>query len=240
MRELARLEKPLSAIRSLDDEKLLKTINAISATTPTRTSARRPIYNRLRPKQEISLNLWAIAVAAGLAPAKSLYDPASTPFDALKRAGGLSGNWEPPDPELLVESFSLRRMRDVLREASPEEMEQARRDWKAIAALAAASKAIDWHAVRKALNVQRTSSAQPPAPVDFLLALWRNFNERAAILSFLIFIRRSPDHSHKLSEILAVADCALQQFPRRASDKSAAQVKPRHPKPKSVGGFRKK
>jgi len=142
----------------------------------------------------------------------------------LKRATGLGENWEPPDQELLVESFSLRRMRDVLREASPEEMEQARRDWKAIAALAAASKAIDWHAVRKALNVQRTSSVQPPAPIDWLLAGWRNFNVRAAILTFLISVRRLPDLSHKLSEILAVADCALQQFPRRISDKSTAQI----------------
>jgi hypothetical protein len=43
----------------------------------------------------------------------------SPPFDALKQAAGLSGNWERPDPELGVESFDLRRMREVLREATP-------------------------------------------------------------------------------------------------------------------------
>jgi hypothetical protein len=64
-------------------------------------------------------------------------------------------------------------MRDVLHEATPAEMEQARRDCKVIAELAEASMAIDWHAVRKALNVRRTSSAQPPAPIDFFLKQWR-------------------------------------------------------------------
>jgi hypothetical protein len=221
---LARLEEQSSTIRSVDDERLQKAVGAMSATTPTRTSVRRPIHNRLRLKEEISLFLWAGAVGMGLAPAKSLYDPASAPFDALRRAAGLGADWKPPDQELLVESFSIRRMRDVLREASVAEMEQARRDWKAIGALAAASKAIDWHVVRKALNVQRTSSAQPPAPVDYLLAVWRDFDVRAQLLTYLIFIRRSPDHSHRLSELLAVADSTLQHYPRRASDKSKAQV----------------
>ena len=34
-----------------------------------------------------------------------------------------------------------------------------------------ASDAIHWRAVRKVLQVERTSSAQPIAPVDFLIAL---------------------------------------------------------------------
>jgi hypothetical protein len=84
-----------------------------------------------------------------------------------------------------------------------------------------ASKAVDWHATRKALKVQRTSSAQPPAPADFLFALCRNFPARAVLLPFLIFVRRSPDHPHKLSEILAVARWALAQFPGRIPDEAS-------------------
>jgi hypothetical protein len=38
------------------------------------------------------------------------------------------------------------------------------------------------------------------------VAQWRKFDVRAGVvLPFLISIRRSPDHWHKLSEILAVA-----------------------------------
>jgi hypothetical protein len=214
---LAPFQSALAPVGNLED--LSKTIiERSSSTLPTRTDPRRPIYNRLRLKEEISLLLWGIHVAAGLAPAKSLYDPASPVFNALKKAGGLGGDWEPPDSELLVEGFSLARLRDILASASTAEVDQARRDWKLIAQLAEASEAIDWHATRKALNVQRTSSAQPPAPADFLFALWRNFDARAVMLPFLISVRRSPDHSHKLSEILALARWALTQFPGRTPD----------------------
>jgi hypothetical protein len=215
---LAQFEEFLRQVASVDG-KMHASVDALSKTTPTRTSARSSISSRLRLNEEFSLLRWAAAVAAGVAPAKSLYDPASPPFDALKKAAGLRGNWEPPDPELRVESFNIRWMRDVLREATSAEREQARRDCKVIAELAEATKAIDWHAVRKALNVQRTSSAQPPAPVDFFVKQWRDFAARAVILSFLIYIRRLPDYSHKLSEILAVAGSVLQVFPRRKPGK---------------------
>ena len=71
--------------------------------------------------------------------------------------------------------------------------------------------------------MQRTSSAQPPAPVDFFLKQWRDFAARAVILPFLIYIRRLPDYSHKLSEILAVAGSALQVFPQRKPGKGTIQ-----------------
>jgi hypothetical protein len=217
---LAEFEK---LFRRLSADELDVAIDAISKTTPTRTSVRSSISSRLRLKEEFSLLRWAAAVAAGVAPPKSLYDPVSPPFDALKQAAGLTGNWGAPDAELRIESFDLRRMRDVLREATPAEMEQLRRDCKVIAELAEASKAIDWLAVRKALNVQRTSSAQPLPPVDFFLKQWRNFAARAVIISVLIYIRRLPDYSHKLSEILAAAGSVLQVLPRRRPKKGARQ-----------------
>jgi hypothetical protein len=215
---LAEFEELFRKVAS-SDERLDAVIDAISRATPSRTSARSAVSSRLRLNEEFSLLRWAVAVALGVAPAKSLYDPASPPFDALKQAANLSGNWGRPDQELRIESFDLRRMRGVLREATPAEKEQARRDCRVIEELAEASKGIDWLAVRKALNVQRTSSAQPLPPVGFLLKQWRNFAARAVILCFLIYIRRLPDHSHKLSEILAAAGSVLQALPRRKRGK---------------------
>jgi hypothetical protein len=210
---LAEFEKLFGKLASADE--LDTAIDAISRTKPSRTSLRSSISSRLRLKEEFSLLRWAAAVAAGAAPPKSLYDPVSPPFDALKQSAGLSGDWGAPDAELRIESFDLRRMRDVLREATPAEMEQARDDCKVVEELAEASKAIDWFAVRKALNMQRTSSGQPPAPVYFFVKQWRDFSARAVVLSFLIYVRRLPDYSHKVSEILAVARTVLQGFPRK-------------------------
>jgi hypothetical protein len=89
-----------------------------------------------------------------------------------------------------------------------------------ISQLVEASATIDWHKVRGVLNAHSTSSVQPPAPADFMLALRRNFSARALLLPGLIHIRRSPYHSQKLSENLAVAVWALAQFPRRTTDQS--------------------
>jgi hypothetical protein len=191
-----------------------KSIVASTLNPPSRTAGRRPIASRLSHREETSLVLWGLNIAAGLAPAKSLYDPASPSLDALHKAGGLGREWGPPDPELLVESFSILQMRAILGDASNSEMEQSRRDWKKISEMVAASRGIDWHAVRKTLDVQRTSSAQPPAPIDFLLSMWRNFTARAIALPFLVSVRRSPEHSFKLSEILAVTAGALELFPK--------------------------
>jgi hypothetical protein len=53
-------------------------------------------------------------------------------------------------------------------------------------------------------RARRTRPLPPPGIVTFLLALWRDFNSRAALVPFLINLRRSPDHSQKLFEIILV------------------------------------
>ena len=69
----------------------------------------RPIDSRLSPGKQSSLLMWAVTVAAGIMPSKSLYDPSSPVFDALREAGCFSEMREPPDHEIEVESFSIRR-----------------------------------------------------------------------------------------------------------------------------------
>ncbi len=214
---LSPLETTLSSIDNV--EALRKPAKNRLLEVPSRTNPRRPIDSRLSPEKQTSLLMWAVSVAAGIMPSKSLYDPSSSVFDALREAGSFSKCTKPPDHELEVESFSITRLRGILSQANAGEIEQARRDWSAIARLFEMSRAIDWRAVRKALNVQSTSSAQPPAPADFFRAVWQDFDVRAVLLPFLIFVRRSPKHSRGLSEILAVSDWALMQFPRRAPRK---------------------
>jgi hypothetical protein len=223
----ARLSCFETALSSIENtEAFRKQLKNELMEAPSRTDPRRPIDSRLSPEKQTSLLMWAVTVAAGIMPSKSLYDPFSPVFDALRETGSFSECTKPPDHELEVESFSITRLRGILRQAKTEEIEQARRDWRAIARLFEMSRAIDWRAVRKALKVQSTSSAQPPAPADFFRAVWRDFDTRAVLLPFLISVRRLPEQSRKLSEILAVSEWALMQFLRRAPEKGPVRGHP--------------
>jgi hypothetical protein len=197
-----------------NQDALQATFDRLSTETASRAGARRPLVGRLSSRQERSLWSWVADVMSGPASAKSLYDLASPSFEALKRAAGFVGDWPAPDTELHVEDLSLTTLRIILREATPTEMEQARQDWWILERLAKAVEAVDWRSVRKHLGVERGRSAQPVAPIDFLVRLWRNPKHRAALLPGLIHIRRSRDHSRRLTDILAQADLALTRFPQ--------------------------
>jgi hypothetical protein len=206
----------LAATLNGDIEKLRQDVIAAESAKPARTKPAYPIHGRLGPNAAYSLLHWAFDIMSGLTPAKSLYDPASSSFDAVKKAGGLTSvDWGAPDPQLSIESLSVSGLCEILRGASAEELEQARRDWAMIAQLIEASGTTDWRSVRKSLHVERTSSAQPIAPVDFLIALWHDPDARAVLLTGLIHFRRSPEHSRRISEILAMIGFALARFPRR-------------------------
>jgi hypothetical protein len=213
-------ETAIAVAASGDIEKIRKDTIPASSTKPARTNPAYPIHGRLGSNAAYSMLHWAFDIMAGLTPAKSLHDPASPSFDAVKKAGGLTGeNWDPPDLELDIESLSVSRLCEIVRGVGAAELEQARRDWAMIAQLIDVSGATDWRGVRKALHVERTSSAQPIAPVDFLIALWHDPDARAGLLAGLIHFRRSPDHSHRISEVLALAGFALARFPRHDADK---------------------
>jgi hypothetical protein len=228
---LSRFETALSLIDNV--EALRKPLKNKLLKAPSRTGPRHPIDSRLSPEKQTSFLMWGLSVAAGITRSKSLYDP-SPVFDALREAGSFSKCTEPPDHELKVESFSITCLRGIVRQAKAEEIEQARRDWKAIARMFEMSRAIDWRAVRKVLKVQSTSSGQPPAPADFFRVVWQDFDTRAVLLPFLISVRRLPEQSRKLSEILAVSEWALMQFPGRAPGKSAVPERAAKSRPQKV------
>jgi hypothetical protein len=101
-----------------------KTIGEISSSAEPlkRTDPRRAIRSRLTMRAETSLLLWAIDIALGRVPLKSLHDPASPSFSALKLAAGLSDSWQPPDVEIGVEGLSLGKLRDTLCDATAAEL----------------------------------------------------------------------------------------------------------------------
>jgi hypothetical protein len=206
---------------------------------PRRSDLQRLICNRVRKSADrAALISWAADIAAGRVQQASLYNAEPPIFEILLRAGGLPGfkrafygSGPVPDRELRVEEMSAYRLRDIMDSASDAELEQAQRDWQAFAGLAEAAEAVDWGAASPAIELaikslfgsgmppslaerraRRTRPVPPSGIVTLLLALWHDFNSRAVLLPFLIHLRRSADHSHKVSEIIVV----LGQFLRVA------------------------
>jgi hypothetical protein len=163
-----------------------------------------------------SLMFWAAAVAAGIDLPASLYDPTPPLFKILKQVGGLADEMPPPDDDLHVEQMSLEFLRKILESVKDErELERSRADWKLIAWLAERADALDWNALKASLprRVRRILKSprlpSPPPAVDYLLGCWRSYTARAILLPFLLFVRRSPDHSAKLSlNLLLAAEAA--------------------------------
>jgi hypothetical protein len=181
---LARAGQEIARMGSRDA--LQAAFDQLTAAPASRSEVRRPLVSRLSSRQERSLWSWTADVMSGAASAKSLYDLASPAFDALKRAAGLVGVWSPPDPELHLENLSLTTLGTILSEATSAEMETARQDCRELERLATATGAVDWRSARKHLGVERGRSAQPVAPIDFLVPLWRSPKHRAALLPGLI------------------------------------------------------
>jgi hypothetical protein len=153
-----------------------------------------------------------------------------------------------PDKPVNPEMWSIAYLRELVKKAgegaeaaSEEEISQVRADCRAIAALANAASSVDWNAVSQVLDTdvafqaltsrdprsyrarrterhaQRRNQLQPQA-VRMFLAVWKNFDFRAAIaVPALVYFRRSPKHAKILPEIIALAHMALTLFPRRAA-----------------------
>jgi hypothetical protein len=152
-----------------------------------------------------------------------------------------------PDKQINPEMLSLaylgefvKKAREGTADAGEEELSKVRPDCRAIAALADAAEAVDWNAVSRALDkdaaflaltsteppsyrarraerhAQRKNQLQPKI-IRTLLAIWNNFDCRAALVLGLVYIHCSPDHAKSLSEILALSHLALMQFPRRTA-----------------------
>jgi hypothetical protein len=212
-----------------------KAATAIISTLPRRHPAR-VILGTLKDRSVAALCSWALDIATDRDPSMSLYDPQSEVLAGLLKAAGLPRTFRAPDKEINPEMISLAYFRELIAEASEEEILPVRSDCRAIAVLAATIGAIDWNAVSRVLDqdaafVAMTSSEPAsyrarrierharrrnqlqPALIRRFLALWKSFDIRAILIPALIYIRRSPEHGKIFSEIIALSHWALAQFP---------------------------
>jgi hypothetical protein len=170
-------------------------------------------------------------VAADIEQQERLDNPGSPILDVLRQLGGLPEKGFPaPDRKLGAESMSVAWFRAVIEKASSDQLEQLRRDCRAIDRLAAVAAIIDWRAAQPliqsavrsitgdhlkeppSVRARKDARKRPPVPgaVRFLLSLWDELEIRAVLIPSLLAIRLSPEHGKRLTETIALAAWALE------------------------------
>ncbi len=176
------------------------------------------------------LTLWAYRVAADIEQQERLGNPDSRVLDTLLQVAGLPERGFPaPDGKLGIELMSVAWLHEVIQQASPDSLEQLRRDCRAIGRLVELAASINWRAAQPAMEAairsvigglpeppsvraRKETRKRPPVPVavGFLMSLWEELDVRAILACGLIAFRQSPEHGKRLTEILALATWALE------------------------------
>ncbi len=181
------------------------------------------------------LALWAYRVWADIEQHERLDSPDSPILDALRKAAGLPDKGYPaPERKLGVELMSVAWLKEVVEKASPDELEQIRRDCRAIDHLAEVAAGVDWRAIMPAIrSVVRSITGdrqpeppsiraraegrkRPPVPVIVrsLLSSWDELHFRAFLIPSLITGRQTPEYGKRITELLALSTQVLELFPR--------------------------
>jgi hypothetical protein len=212
------------------------------------------ILDRIRNQiHRISLGHYADIAAAGRAgPAQqtSIHHADPPIFDLILKVAGLPGNTKLPSGELknIEQRLSLPYLCQVLDTAmeTKTEIEQARRDWRMFRSWVDALETVDWDVVAPDMELkirsltgaradppsiqkrkaQRQRPLPPPPIVQAVLAFWDDPAARAAVLPFLIDLRRSPLLDFVISLGAVMLDAEISGLPRRL-----------HPRPKNRARF---
>jgi hypothetical protein len=191
------------------------------------------------------LALWAYRIGADIEQHERLDNPDSPILDTLRRVAGLPDKGYPaPDRKLGVELMSVGWLREVIEKARPDELDQARRDCRAIDHLAERATGVDWRAVVPAIQSAARSVSgdrqqeppsiraraearkRPPVPVIVrsLLSSWDELHFRAFLIPTLIGWRQIPEYGKHITELLALSTQILELFPQLPK----APDEPRH------------
>jgi hypothetical protein len=231
---LGRLDHWLKVIDAIGDNP--DQIERYAAEGLRRARVARKLRGRgISPSRLRELALWAYRVAADIEQHERLGNPDSPILDTLRQLGGFPENGFPaPDPKLGTDLMSFAWLKEVVEKASPDELEQMRRDCRAIDRLAEAAARVDWRAAWPAIQTavrsitgdhlpeppsiraRKEARKRPPVPVvmRFLLSSWAEFGPRAVLIPALLAWRKMPEYDKHLTELLALAAWAVEQFPR--------------------------
>jgi hypothetical protein len=215
--------------------KLNGPLNAKSLRSPIGRLVSNPV-RRERDRDDF-IRAW-VGVAAGMAQLAGVYSTAEPPiFDIMLKVIGFPSNIMPPDRDLrrkLSEmGLSFGGLSEIVADASDDDFEQARRDWRLIAGFIDGAERIDWTAATAAWDARTKSVAgaapdfpsirartarrvRPLSPPQIIIALrdlWHESIARAVMLATLMAFRRSPYFSNIVSEILAGLQSVFEGLP---------------------------
>jgi hypothetical protein len=203
------------------------------------SKAVRGLFGRIRkPADRKSFISWVAATFGGYEQQASLHG-AETPIFAIALNGmGIPRSTLGP-PEVDIDRLSVNWFLQTLVAANAEELEQARRDWQAIARLTEALETTDWNVAGGGLEakVEALTKSRPeppskrnrkagrrrpyakPAVVDLFLSGLLDLKARPYLLALLIGIRRSSrENSTALTQAIVLAEALVSGLPRRTSD----------------------
>jgi hypothetical protein len=240
-----RLDRDMGAIKAVGDDPDRIEQHVGDALRHGRV-ARKLRKRGINPSRLHDLVLWAYRVAADIEQQERLDNPGSPILETLRKVGGLPDRGFPaPDRKLGVELMSVAWLKEVVEKASPDELEQMRRDCRAIDHLAEVAADVDWRAMMPAIRsvvrsitgdrrpeppsirARKEARKRPPVPavVRSLLSMWTEFDSRAFLIASVISWRKSPEYRTRLTELLGIAVSALELFPRLPAPNAASQVR---------------
>jgi hypothetical protein len=209
-----------------------------------------PIASGERPT-ETSLSVLGLLWPPAWNDLVSLYATAEPPiFDIMLKVSGLPSNARPPGHDLRRElnkvDLSFGGLaKTIVADASEEDLEQARRDWRVIAGLIEEAEKVNWNSATaawearmkslagtaqdapsiRARKAQRVRPTPPPNIIVLLRNLWHESVARAVMLATLIAFRRSPYFSEVISVILAGSASWFGGLPSREPARSEELVR---------------
>jgi hypothetical protein len=232
---LKRLERDLALAENAGPAGIAEAAARAAITKPRPSDPSRAIFNRVpKPTDRHAILSWVGAIFAGQEQQASLHHAEPPIFDIGLKAMGIPRSELPP-PKLGIDRMSVAWYREILATTEGREIEQARRDWQAIARLTEALETVDWNVAgvvlepkiealtksrpeppsKRARKARRRRPLPRPAIVDLFLDGLCDLKTRPYLLALFIGLRRSsPDNSKVCTQALALAESMLSEFPR--------------------------
>jgi hypothetical protein len=220
-------------------------LGAAKAKPPGRFGAVRGFFNRVRkPADRLALFSWVAAAFAGYEQQASIHTAEPPIFDIILKGMGIPRSTLAP-PKVDLDRMPVCLFHQTLVIASHHELEQARRDWQAIARLIEALESTDWgvggcelDAKIEALTKSRPEPpskrqrkarrrrpyARPPI-VDLVLEGLLEPKMRPYLLALFVGIRcSSRENSNAFTQAIALAESLISRLPQRTGDLTSLEL----------------
>jgi hypothetical protein len=214
-------------------------LRAARAKPPGAFQAAQAVFDRVRrPADRVALLSWVAAALAGYKQQASIHTREPPIWNIMLRAMGIPRSIFPP-PNADLDRMSAHVLHQILASADEHELDQARRDWQAIARLTEAFANADWNVAggefdskveaitksrpeppsKRLRKARRQRAYAKPAIADLFLDGLLDLDIRPYLLASLIGMRRaSRELSNACTQVIAFAESVISYLPQRTQD----------------------